>query len=130
MSDKKILDKKKPSKVISKALLSYRVASNLKQKHNVSLSKSNVLLVLGEIWEEVVRALKEGKEIRLTHFCTFKTAKRKPRTAMNLKTKRKMIIPEKLVPKIKFSQAIKEAIAEDKGGIGNYWMKKELKRGS
>lgn len=111
MLDKKT-NKKSSSNVVSKTLLVEKVVNGLKQKDNVSLSKNHVSLVLDRVWAEVVESLKKGKEIRLIGFCTFKSTKTKPRTAMNLRTNEKMIIPEKIVPKVRFSQAVKQVLSK------------------
>lgn len=47
-------------------------------------------------------------------FGTFGTAERKARTAINLQTKKKIQVPAKVAPKLKFSPALKEKVATGK----------------
>ena len=107
-----VIVKKTSSPIVGKSKLAEQVY-NSKGKKN-SLTKAQVELVLSEVLEEIKKTLIDGKEIRLPGYFTFKTAVSKPRVAMNLQTKKKMTIPAKRVPKIKFSVDLKEGIAKKK----------------
>src|SRR5579871_1292757 len=75
------------------------------KKH--SLTKNQVEMIVNELLEELKKTLIRGEEIRLPGYFSMKTTISKPRMAMNLQTKKKMTIPAKRVPKIKFSADLK-----------------------
>lgn len=111
-----MLDKdiKNSSNVVSRTMLGSRVVNCLKQSHNLSFSKEHVLLVLDEIWNEVIRALKKGEEVRLINVCAFRTSRTKSRITTNPQTNEKIEVPEKTVPRFKFAKVVKQEIANDK----------------
>jgi DNA-binding protein HU-beta len=98
--------------IVSKKTLIDRISNKISKK--INLTKNQIEAVLTEYLEQSKQALIQGQEIRLVGYYTFKTAMTKPRVAMNLQTKQKMNIPAKRVPKIKFSDSLKEAIAKKK----------------
>jgi DNA-binding protein HU-beta len=98
--------------LVSKKTLTDRISEKLSKKNN--LTKNQIDAVLSEYLEETKKALIKGEEIRLPSYFSFKTTMQKPRVAMNLQTKKKMTIPAKRVPKIKFSSELKEQIARKK----------------
>lgn len=104
---------KSTSVIVSKKTLTERINDKISKKH--SLNKNQIEAVLTEYLEETKSSLVKGEEIRLVGFYTLKTTTQKARTAMNLQTKKKMTIPAKKVPKVKFSDALKAEIAKSKG---------------
>jgi len=105
---------KKTSKstLVSKKILTDRISVNLSKKY--SLTKIQIETVLSELLEEVKKALIKGEEIRLPSYLSLKTTIQAARVAMNLQTKKKMTIPAKRVPKVKFSEDLKKEIAQKK----------------
>ena len=100
------------SKLVSKKTLTDRISNNLSKKH--SLTKIQIETVLSEFLAEIKKALIKGEELRFPSYLSLKTTIQKPRVAMNLQTKKKMTIPAKRVPKVKFSEDLKEQIAKKK----------------
>jgi DNA-binding protein HU-beta len=100
------------SNLISKKTLTDRISEKIGKKNN--LTKSQIEAVLSEYLAETKQALIKGEEIRLPGYYSFKTVTQKSRVAMNLQTKKKMTIPAKRVPKVKFSAELKEQIAKKK----------------
>lgn len=98
--------------LVSKKSLTDRISDKIGKKNN--LTKQQIETVLTEYLEQTKQALINGEEIRLPSYFSFKTTVSKPRIAMNLQTKQKMTIPAKRVPKIKFSNELKEQIAKKK----------------
>jgi DNA-binding protein HU-beta len=109
IKSKKVTNK---SSLISKKTLSDRISEKIGKRNN--LAKSQIEAVLGEYLEETKQALIKGEEIRLPGYYSLKTVTQKPRVAMNLQTKKKMTIPAKRVPKVKFSAELKKEIAKKK----------------
>ena len=99
---------KNSKNLISKEILIERVS------RQVDLNKTQTKEIITSFLEAINQSLIKGEEIRLVGSFTLKTAIRSARQAMNLKTKKKMMVPAKRVPKIKFSPALKVAIAEAK----------------
>jgi DNA-binding protein HU-beta len=99
--------------LVSKKTLTDRISINL-SKIQASLTKTQIEAVLTEYLAETKQALINGEEIRLPGYWSFKTTMQKPRVAMNLQTKKRMTIPAKRVPKVKFSEDLKKAIAKKK----------------
>ena len=98
--------KNNDKKIVSKKILAERII--------VGISAKDKEIVISKFLEEINKALINGEEIRFPGHFTFKTTISKPRMAMNLQTKQKMTIPAKRVPKIKFSEDLKEQIAKKK----------------
>ena len=98
--------------LVSKKTLTERISEKIGKKH--SLNKQQIEAVLSEYLEQTKQSLINGEEIRLPGHFTLKTAITKPRVAMNLQTKQKMTIPAKRVPKVKFSDDLKEQISKKK----------------
>lgn len=103
----------KKATIIGKKILTERVQLKLISK-KIVLTKAQVEAVLTEYLEATKQALIKGEEIRFPGYFSLKTAIQKPRTAMNLQTKKKMNIPAKRVPKAKFSEDLKEMIKQGK----------------
>ena len=100
------------SKIISKKLLTDRISEKVGKKNN--LTKNQIETIISELLEQTKKALVNGEEIRLPGYFSMKTTISKPRMAMNLQTKKKMSIPAKRVPKIKFSNELKEQVTKRK----------------
>ena len=98
--------------LVSKKTLTERISEQIGKKNN--LTKNQIEAVLTEYLAETKQALLKGEEIRLPGYFSFKTALQKPRVAMNLQTKKKMTIPAKRVPKVKFSEDLKKEISKKK----------------
>src|SRR3954451_67736 len=94
--------------ITGKKNLTERISKKTKYPQN------QVSKIIDELLEETKKALVKGEEVRLLGYFTLKTAITKPRIAMNLQTKKKMTVPAKRVPKIKFSADFKEEIARKK----------------
>ena len=62
------------------------------------------------LFQEMVRALEKGEEVRITDFGTFKQAERAARTGRNPKTGEKIEIPAKKTITFKISKALKEKL--------------------
>ena len=94
--------------ITGKSQLTERIAKKTRFPQN-QISK-----IIEEFLAETKKSLLKGEEIRLQGYFTLKTAITKPRIAMNLQTKKKMTIPAKLVPKVKFSDELKKEISKKK----------------
>lgn len=77
---------------------------------NTKLTKSTCKDCLEAFLTTVSNALKQNKQVVLTGFGTFSVMKRKSRTGINPATGKKMIIPEKEVPKFKPGKALKDLV--------------------
>src|SRR5438105_3231131 len=103
--------------IVGKSLLASRIADSLKIKKKVNkdnLTKSQVEEVLEQFLEEIAKSINVGEEVRFLGYFSFKRVKTNARSAMNLKTGKKIIVPERLTPKIKFSLILRERIAKGK----------------
>jgi DNA-binding protein HU-beta len=100
------------SSLVSKKTLTDRIADQIGKQH--SLTKNQIEAVLTEYLAQTKQALIKGEEIRLPGYFSLKTTIQAARIAMNLQTKKRMTIPAKRVPKIKFSEELKSAIAKKK----------------
>ncbi len=58
----------------------------------------------------IAEALKEGEDVTLAGFGTFKVKTRAARTGINPQTKQKITIPASKVPTFKFGKSFKEMI--------------------
>lgn len=101
------------STIIAKKVLIDRISTSLSKKR-ASLTKNQIESVLTEFLSETKKSLIKGEEIRLMGYFTLKTTITKPRIAMNLQTKKKMTVPAKRVPKVKFSVELKKEISKSK----------------
>src|SRR4051794_8944232 len=98
--------------IVSKKTLTDRISDKIGKKNN--LTKNQIETVLTEYLDQTKQALIKGEEIRFPSYFSLKTTTQASRVAMNLQTKKKMTIPAKRVPKVKFSADLKEAIAKKK----------------
>ena len=99
--------------IVSKEILGTRITDSLKKK-KTPLTKAQTDLLINEFLEETKKALIRGEEIRLLGYFSLKTVTQKPRIAMNLQTKKKMNVPAKRVPKVKFSDVLKKEVSAKK----------------
>ena len=74
-------------------------------KKDATEEYENVFGVLAEV-------LSEGNEVAIPDLGRFKIAERPARIANNPRTKEKINVPAKKVPKFQFSKNIKEAVAQ------------------
>ena len=66
--------------------------------------------VLENVLHTIVNSVKKGEDVRLVGFGTFCRANRKARVGINPKTKQKMNIPSKNVPKFRPSSEFKKGM--------------------
>lgn len=76
------------------------------------MPKTNVSTILDGIVEEVIAALKEGDEVQLIGFGTFKLTERAEREARNPITGDKVVVPAHKAPKFKFSEKVSKSFRE------------------
>ena len=98
--------------IVGKAKLAERVYSAKGRK--LTLTKAQIETIISEMLEEIKKALIKKEEIRFPNYFSLKTFMAKPRTAMNLKTKKKMMIPAKRRTRFVISLNLKKRIAEGK----------------
>jgi len=98
--------------LVSKKTLTDRISEQIGKRNN--LTKSQIEAVLTEYLEQTKQALVKGEEIRLPGYFSLKTTITKARMGMNLQTKKKMTLPAKRVPKVKFSEDLKKEISKKK----------------
>jgi DNA-binding protein HU-beta len=99
--------------VIGKKQLAERISNNLSKKRT-PLTKIQIASVINELLIETKKALNKNETIRFLGYYSLTTAITKPRVAMNLQTKKKMTIPAKRVPKMKFAVDFKKEISQKK----------------
>jgi DNA-binding protein HU-beta len=112
MKQKKKLPIEK-SAIVSKKILVERITNNLK-KNKIQLDKSKLETVISDLLEEIKKSLVKGEKISFPGYLSLYTVISKPRIAMDLRTKKKINVPAKRVPKAKFSSIFKEEIAMKK----------------
>src|SRR4051812_1469899 len=100
------------TQIVGKSKLAEKIHSSKGKK--LSLTKMQIEAVIGELLEEIKKTLIKKEEIRFPNYFSLKTFMAKPRTAMNLKTKKKMLIPAKRRTKFAISLDLKKRIAEGK----------------
>lgn len=76
------------------------------------LTKIDAEKALDALIKTIEDTLKSGDEIRLVGFGTFTTTTRKATTGRNPKTGEEIKIPERIVPKFKAGQHLKDAVAK------------------
>jgi len=102
--------KKTATSIVGKSKLAERVYNS--KGRRLSLTKSQIETVIGEVLEETKKSLLKGETVRFPGYYSLQTVVQKQRVAMNLQTKKKMTIPAKRVPKAKFSVDLKKEIAK------------------
>ena len=98
--------------IVGKIKLAERVYNSKGKRF--SLSKSQIETVISELLEETKKSLLRGETVRFPGYFSLQTVIQKPRVAMNLQTKRKMNVPAKRVPKVRFSADLKEEVGKSK----------------
>ncbi|CAG8493971.1 12907_t:CDS:2 [Racocetra fulgida] len=81
---------------------------------NSAVNKQNIKDIINTFLEEINEALIKGEEVKLVGHFALKTVMTKEKQGINLKTKEKITIPAKRVPKIKFSPNLKKEISATK----------------
>jgi DNA-binding protein HU-beta len=74
------------------------------------MSKKDVELCVGAIFETIQAVMEEGDSISFQGFGTFSTSERAARTGRNPQTGKSLKIPAMTVPKFKASSALKVAL--------------------
>ena len=75
------------------------------------LSKADAARAIDAAINSIQNALKQGKEVRLVGFGTFKVTKRKETWGHNPRTRERINIPAKKLPKFTPGKALKESVA-------------------
>lgn len=78
------------------------------------ISKRTVERVVQDFVEALHDEIADGNEVRIHELGTFKIAIRKAHTGRNPATGEAIEIPEKRVPQLKFSSAIRKKLNSDK----------------
>ena len=73
------------------------------------LSKDKAGLAVDAVIKHIEKTMKDGSEVRIPGFGTFKVANRKARKARNPQTGVEMMLKASRVPKFQPSKALKEA---------------------
>jgi len=110
VTTKKVVSSTTP--ILGKAKLAERIHNSNSKK--LSLTKAQIEIVINEALEEMKKALIKKEEIRFPNYFSLKTFMAKPRMAMNLKTKKKMMIPAKRRVKFSISLDLKQRVADGK----------------
>jgi DNA-binding protein HU-beta len=76
------------------------------------LPKKKVVEILNYFVELTTQYLKQGKQVKLPGFGTFKVRERKARTAINPKTGEKVEVPAKKVVKFTAAKDLKQAVTK------------------
>lgn len=77
------------------------------------LTKLETEAIIEGFFKTVIDALKQGKNIEIRGFGSYKVKKKKERQARNPKTGEQVFVPGHFVPTFKFSKDFKEMV--DKG---------------
>jgi nucleoid DNA-binding protein len=75
--------------------------------------RKQALASVNVVFETIAEALREGADVRITGFGTFKTSHRKARTGRNPRTGEAVDIPATRSPAFKPSKALKDRINTD-----------------
>lgn len=75
------------------------------------ISKVETEAVVNGFLDTVIASLKDGKNIELRGFGSFKVVKRAQRVARNPKTNEEVIVPEQYVPVLKVSKEFKREVS-------------------
>ncbi|MCC5933074.1 MAG: integration host factor subunit beta [Candidatus Cyclonatronum sp.] len=78
---------------------------------STGISKAETEAVVNGFLDTVIASLKEGKNIELRGFGSFKVVKRAQRVARNPKTNEEVIVPEQYVPVLKVSKEFKREVS-------------------
>lgn len=75
-------------------------------------SKKDAEKALATVVETITDSLKKGEKISLVGFGTFEVRERAEKTAINPRTKEKIVVPAKKVPAFKAGKALKDVVAK------------------
>ncbi len=81
---------------------------------NFNLTKKDSADIVNLLLDEIQKALREGKTVELKGLGKFEVKTRKARTAINLKTREKIQVPDSSVVKFKVSKLLKDAVKDVK----------------
>lgn len=73
-------------------------------------SKKEAEKALNSVIDTITDSLKSGDKISLVGFGTFEVRSRSEKTAINPRTKEKIVVPAKKVPAFKAGKALKDAV--------------------
>lgn len=79
---------------------------------STGISKTDTEAVVNGFLNTVIESLKEGENIELRGFGSFKVVKRARRVARNPKTNEEVIVPAQNVPVLKVSKEFKRAVGQ------------------
>lgn len=82
----------------------------IKVQEKTGATKKDVCAFLDAYEQTVYEALAGGDDVKFTGFGTYKTRKLAAREGTNPQTKKKIKIPESIVPAFKAGKAFKEAV--------------------
>ncbi|ANE41837.1 MAG: HU family DNA-binding protein [Fervidobacterium sp.] len=74
------------------------------------LRKKDVKLVIDTLFETIAAALEKGEKVQLVDFGTFEVKKMEGRTGVNPRTKAKIKIPARKVPKFRPGKVLKTRV--------------------
>ncbi len=74
------------------------------------LKKKDVKCVIDTVFEAIAEALAKGEKVQLVDFGSFEVKKMEGRTGVNPKTREKIKIPSRNVPKFKPGKVLKEKV--------------------
>ena len=83
-------------------------------RENSELSKAQIDEVLTTILDTIVECVAEGEKVNFVGFGYFEKHERKAKDGVNPKTKEKITIPAKVVPKFKAGKIFEDTVAESK----------------
>lgn len=83
-----------------------------KVSENLGISKTNTMLGFNECLEVITKVLKNGEQVTLRGFGTFKTRQRAARTARNPHTNEEINVPTKTVPVFVASDTLRRNMEE------------------
>jgi DNA-binding protein HU-beta len=73
-------------------------------------TKEKAGVAVDAVVAHIQKSMKNGEEVRIPGFGTFKVSKRKERTGRNPATKQEIKIPASIVPKFQASKALKDLL--------------------
>ena len=86
-------------------------AAIIESLHNkLGLNRTDIHMVIDELFEEIKDGLKDDRVIELRGFGTFEVAEREEREGRNPKTGEKMMIAASRSPKFKAGKALKDMV--------------------
>lgn len=87
-----------------------RVLSEKNKGTDYQLTQKDINSVLNTYFDVLLQSLQVEKEVRILEFGKVRVIRSAARTAINPKTKEKILVKEKNTPKFSFSKMIKEAV--------------------